>query len=410
VVTFKLLQTQKQACKERDDMKFLPHRKKEETMLVNVIHHRERKNTDWKDYLDIVYKDLKSKEKFVETIESPKIEFYMTKEEHRNYNHNRDFIPLSQCDKHETEFKNVSFYIAKQLGPQAMAYIKQCQEQGNRSLIRNMHKSPYVFGSDYDIENWYRIQWLLHNNNDEMKPITKQYMDIEVDSIDIEGFPRNGNCPINAITIVDEESKTSFTFLLRNGKNPQIQEFEDTIDEFIEELHNDFDETYGHLDYKFYMYDDERKLIIDFFKLVNTLKRDFLLIWNGGGFDIPFIIDRLRELELDPVDVMTHKDFAIKECYFHQDKDNYAVANKGDYLKLSAYTSYLDQMVIYAGNRKGQGEKRSYALNYVAKEELGDAKLDYSEEANIKTLPYVNFKRFVKYNIKDRTIQGLFTE
>ncbi|MMZ42331.1 DNA polymerase II [compost metagenome] len=386
-------------------MKFLPHRKKEETMLVNVIHHRERKDTDWKDYLDIVYKDLKSGEKFVETIESPKIEFYMTKEEHRNYNHNRDFIPLSQCDKHETEFKNVAFYIAKQLGPQAMAYIKQCQEQGNRSLIRNMHKSPYVFGSDYDIENWYRIQWLLHNNNDEMKPITKQYTDIEVDSIDIEGFPRNGNCPINAITIVDEESKTSFTFLLRNDKNPQIQEFEETIDEFIEELHDDFDETYGHLDYKFYMYDDERQLIIDFFKLVNTLKRDFLLIWNGGGFDIPFIIDRLRELGLDPVDVMTHKDFKIKECFFHQDKDNYAIANKGDYLKLSSYTSYLDQMVIYAGNRKGQGEKRSYALNYVGQEELGDTKLDYSEEANIKTLPYVNFKRFVKYNIKDVLLQ-----
>lgn len=37
--------------------------------------------------------------------------------------------------------------------------------------------------------------------------------------------------------------------------------------------------------------------------------------------------------------------------------------------------------------------------------ELKDTKLDYSEEANIKTLPYVDYKKFVKYNIKDVLLQ-----
>ena len=44
---------------------------------------------------------------------------------------------------------------------------------------------------------------------------------------------------------------------------------------------------------------------------------------------------------------------------------------------------------------------RSKKLNDVGMSELKDTKLDYSEEANIKTLPYVDYKKFVKYNIKD---------
>ena len=42
--------------------------------------------------------------------------------------------------------------------------------------------------------------------------------------------------------------------------------------------------------------------------------------------------------------------------------------------------------------RKGGGVLRSKKLNDVGKAELKDSKLDYSEEANIKTLPYVDYK------------------
>ena len=263
-------------------MKFLPHRNKENTMLLDVIHHKESKDTDWNDYLDIVYKDLDTGEKFVETIESPTMEIYFVKPEFQNFDYNKSFMELDQCDMHTAKYKDIPFYIAKQGGPELQAYIKKCMETGNRSMIKNMHKYKYVFGSDYDIENWVRIQWLLHNHNDRPKPVTKQYADIEVDTIDIEGFPREGECPINAVTIVDEEDMMSFTFLLRNPNNPQIEEFEKTVDEFVDELHEAFDETYGTLDYRIYMYDDECELIKDMFKLINTMKRDFIMIWNMG--------------------------------------------------------------------------------------------------------------------------------
>jgi DNA polymerase elongation subunit (family B) len=122
-------------------------------------------------------------------------------------------------------------------------------------------------------------------------------------------------------------------------------------------------------------------------------------------FDIPFIVARIKELGMNPIDVMCHKDFPIKELYYKKDTKNFMVQNKSDFFKISAYTAYLDQMLLYAGLRKGGGEQRSYALNAIGQKEVGDEKLDYHEEANIKTLPYVNFKKFVMYNIKDVLLQ-----
>lgn len=385
-------------------MKILEHLNSDNLMLVNVIHHAGNKNTDYNDYLDIVYKDLKTGEKFVKTIENPEMEIYFTQEEDRTFKFNKTHAPFNELEMHTVPFKDVEYYIAKQAGSNYLQYVTDAYKSRNRGKAKNIHKYRYVFGSDYDIENWYRIQWYLHNDNEKKKPITKQFLDIEVDSIDTEGFPRDGECPINAVTIVDQDSMTCFTFLLRNEKNPQIAEFEADIENFVDELHELFDETYGTLEYKIYMYDDEMDLIRDMFKLINTLKRDFLMIWNMG-FDIPYIIARIEELGEDPTELICHPDFEIKEMFYKKDTNNYKVENKSDFFKASSYTTYLDQMIIYAGLRKGGGELRSNALNAVAQKEIGDEKLDYSEDANIKTLPYVDFKKFVIYNIKDVLLQ-----
>ena len=113
----------------------------------------------------------------------------------------------------------------------------------------------------------------------------------------------------------------------------------------------------------------------------------------------------MLELGMNPVEVMCHKDFKIQEAFFKKDLRNFMIANKGDYFKISSYTVYLDQMIVYASLRKGGSQLRSNALSYIAQVEIGDEKLDYSEDANIKTLPYVNYKKFVKYNIKDVLLQ-----
>jgi hypothetical protein len=62
-------------------------------------------------------------------------------------------------------------------------------------------------------------------------------------------------------------------------------------------------------------------------------------------------------------------------------------------------------MGTYIKIRKQFSEQKSLKLNAIAFKELKDTKLDYSDEANIKTLPYENFALFVMYNIKDTLLQ-----
>lgn len=102
---------------------------------------------------------------------------------------------------------------------------------------------------------------------------------------------------------------------------------------------------------------------------------------------------------------MCHPDFPSKVCRFKADTRNFEIKNKNDVMILSSYTNFIDQMELYAANRKGGAELRNYKLNYIAKKELKDTKLDYSEDGNIKTLPYTNFEMFVSYNIKDVLLQ-----
>ncbi len=385
-------------------MKILPHLDSEKIMLINTMYHYGRKETDYNDYLDIIYKDIETGEKFVETIENPEMDIYFAKDEYKISGYYPYFIERDKAVKHRCAYKDVLKYIAEEAGGNYKNYYYDCIKTKNRGKLKNLHKYPNVAGSDYNIENWYRIQWLLNNHNDKPKHITKMYLDIETDIIDIKGIPKGGNCPINAVTIVDQEDMISYTLFLRDETNPLIQEFEDTIEEFIEECHNDFDETYGRLEYKFFGYDDERDLITDIFKLINTLKRDFVLIWHID-FDIPFIIDRIKVLGMDPVEVMCHKDFRIKEYSYTKDTRNFDIKNKTDVFKLSSYSVFMCQMENYGGLRKGQQEIPSFALTKVAEAEIGDSKLDYSETSDLKNLPRMDFKKFIKYNIKDVLLQ-----
>lgn len=369
-------------------------------MLCDLVYHNPSKENDYVDYLSIVYKELDSGKKHVHMIENPTMDIYFTKDEYRNYDYNKEFIELEKVEKREVPYTKILWEIAKEAGPDYLNYLKQCVETQNRRRMPEVHKYKYVFGSDIPIESFYRTNWLFNYDNDKPKPLTKMFLDIEVDSINIPGFPKPGECPVNAVSIVDDSENTVYVLLLNNPKNPQIKEFVDNIDDFIDELHELFDESYGILSYKIFMYDDEKELLKAIFNLVNTLKRDFCAIWNIS-FDIPFLIQRMINLGMDYKDIMCHPDFKVKTCFFRKDNQNFKVAEKGDYFKLSSYTKFIDQMIVYAGIRKSQSELRSNALNYIGQLELKDEKLDYSEEANIKTLPYVNYKKFVAYNIKD---------
>lgn len=265
-------------------MKFMNHNfDKDNHMLLDVIYQSGKVDDKYSDFITIVYKNIETGEKKLKVIESPEMEIYFTKNEFRDYDYNKSFIELSKVDKHTYPYRNVLWEIAKNGGDKYTSFLKQCKETGNWSDRRKVHGYPYVFGSDIPIDTFYRVQWLMEYKTENQGKLNNAFMDIEVDGIDIAGFPTKGNCPINAVTLINEENKSSYTLLLNNKENPQIKPFIENIDKFTDKLHDMFDDSYGYLEYKFFMYDDERELIKDIFKLLNTLKPDFLLLWNGSG-------------------------------------------------------------------------------------------------------------------------------
>ena len=123
--------------------------------------------------------------------------------------------------------------------------------------------------------------------------------------------------------------------------------------EFNQKLHETYDDFYGSdLKYKQFFYTDEKKMLVHLFQLINQLKLDFIAVWNIS-FDIPYLIERLTRLGLDPKEVMCHPDFPAKVCYFKKDDRNFEIKNKNDTMVLSSYTNFIDQMELYAANRKG---------------------------------------------------------
>jgi DNA polymerase elongation subunit (family B) len=133
---------------------------------------------------------------------------------------------------------------------------------------------------------------------------------------------------------------------------------------------------------------------------------DFVLAWNMG-FDIPYIIERIKILGYDPADVMCHPDFKYKVAKYYIDERNYnEFAERGDYAIISSYSVFLDQMIHFASRRKGQAQFTSFGLDFIGEAVAKVHKLDYSHiTTNIAELPYKDYKTFVFYNIMDTIVQ-----
>lgn len=406
---------------------------KDNAMLLDIQYIKPNRKNKTSDYLYIIWKDLTTNEKHLQVIPEPMMEIYFEKPEFRNHIYNKNYARLEEVDKRVVKYKDIIYAIADDMGPAGRDKLQNCFNTGNYTGIKDFYLYPYTFGSDYEIRVWYRHKWRQEFENDKSKPISKGFLDIEVDIMESIGSPNPVFNPVDLVTIIDHDTKTSYTFALVgvdcptkemdiSNVNPmkRMQEehrrklyahrmkeqsyYSQHVDELEKAAHDMFDENYPGMEYKFYFYKDERKMLVHLFQLINSLKKDFIGIWNIA-FDIPFLIERMKVLGLDPVEVMCHPDFPIKECWFKKDTINFAIKNKADFFHISSYTIFYDQMVTYAAIRKGQQELRSNKLTYIAEHEIQDEKLDYSEDGNIKTLSYNNYLKYILYNIKDVLLQ-----
>lgn len=369
-----------------------------------------------KGFMNLLARDNTNGEIIKETIEDPLYTYYMIKDEAIQQLH-IDYIvkeiEKKYCEPVTVPYRDLLKDIASRIGELDFYFdnIKNKNRAANKMInIIN----PKILFSDMNIEDYYRFRFAKKYTNRADVPITKGFIDIEVDTINMKGdFPELGECPVNAITYIDLGSMQSFTLLLRDNTNPLCAKFEqdlkdkkilpelrDLIIDHIGGAHRLKEFNIEKLKFNFIFFDEEIKLIAGAFSIIHQLKPNFVMAWNMA-FDIPYLYQRLMALGYDPSDIMCHQDFKHKTCKYYIDKGTEVFGDRKDYYKITGYTSYFDQMIQYAGIRKGR-KIDSFTLDDTTNRECHFGKLDYHHiTPYLSELPYKDYKIFVFYNICD---------
>ena len=137
---------------------------------------------------------------------------------------------------------------------------------------------------------------------------------------------------------------------------------------------------------------DEHDLLAKFIQAWHALDLDIITGWNIEFFDIPYLINRIKNLlgtaeakKLSPWGIINERNVEFRG------KENQSYELMG--------IAVLDYYQLY---RKFMfGNQESYKLDYIAQIELGEKKIDYSEYGNLLELYKENYQKFIEYNIKD---------
>ena len=216
--------------------------------ILNASYHYAVKNPNtgkyFKDFMVLSYKDNITKQKNHQIIYEPTYEFYKAND-NIQLEYNRLYIEKEKVHLVECKYSDLEKTIAEMTGN--LDFFYENINSGNRRANRALHTIPSIFGSDANIEDHYRARFARAYKN-EVYPVDKAYFDIEVDTKYMRGdFPEMGECPVNAVSYIDDKTHTINVFLLRNENNPLIQEFEENLytDEKMIALFNELQELYN---------------------------------------------------------------------------------------------------------------------------------------------------------------------
>lgn len=210
-------------------------------------------------------------------------------------------------------------------------------------------------------------RWLWDVKPKFSQNIRKWYIDIET-LRDVNGQyspPDLAENPIASITIFDSVTSKYYVLLLNKDDNKKI----------------DVD------DKKIYMFKEERIMISGFIKLVKSLDPDIFTGWNVIGYDLPYIINRARNLGLDINDLSPLYSVMLNIKNF-KGRINFNANIKGRCI--------ID--LIEIARQFWLGTDVGYSLDAISKKYLNQCKIEIGD---IDKAYRENFWKFVEYNIKD---------
>ena len=145
---------------------------------------------------------------------------------------------------------------------------------------------------------------------------------------------------------------------------------------------------------KYFRCKDEKELLYKFVDIWNRpfIKPDIITGWNIEFFDIPYLVNRIRNI--------CGEDLARNLSpwrMINEGKVHYKGKENQNFILMGIST--LDYYQLY--RKFTFGNQESYKLDYIASVELGEKKIDYSEYGSLLELYKNNFQKFIEYNIHD---------
>lgn len=410
---------------------------------IELYNQWQCRNSETEDVLFIIYRDEKG-EKHVHQIRDPAMEIFFAKESVRSgFMTPREYLPMEDVYSAKVPAKQVLARVYKELKSSNDVVANQLKkvygtaiETGQFRAKKEILKWPYTLMSDMKVDEYYWVQLGFHYNTMHGKhPIDKCFADIENDVFGLTSSEQSMNMdPVNACTLIFGFDKNGpnkgmkpqvFTFLLRDHKRyPQQEYFEEHLAEFEAVCHEKFDKQTVikknkkklidvTADYHIQLFNDERDLLRTIFDTINKYKPDLCEFWNMP-YDMPKMRARMEVLGMNPVEVMSDKDFFPKSCQFaqfHIDNRPIDIANRNSYIRMTSTTQYIDQMQNYASIRKGRKAYGSNSLDNIAGIELGAGKWKFSKKGvNVINASIKDYWEFVLYNIRDVWSQYLIDD
>jgi DNA polymerase elongation subunit (family B) len=136
---------------------------------------------------------------------------------------------------------------------------------------------------------------------------------------------------------------------------------------------------------------NEKHLLLEFLKFWCKNHPDIVTGWNVKFFDIPYLMNRMRFIfDNDTINKMSPWNYV--------NADRIQLGQKNQQYWNILGVSVLDYFDLY--KKFTYVRQESYKLNYIAKVELGESKLDNPYET-FKDFYTKDYQRFIEYNIQD---------
>ena len=264
--------------------------------------------------------------------------------------------------KEETKFKTLQGEPVGEIRPGNM---KECRE-----FISKYHDIDNfdVYGNDKFEFSFIAEHFPEEHIDYDYSQIRIAYLDIETGSEN--GFPNveTANEEVTAITM--KIGKKVYVF----GRGEFVTDREDVF---------------------YFRFDSERALLQKFFEMWDKESPDIMTGWNIDTFDIPYLVNRAKRLfdeKKNPYRLLSPWRKVREYTMFGMGgKELQAYSIMGvetlDYLSTYRKFTYINQ--------------ESYRLDHIAHVELGESKLDYSEQGSLHLLYKNDYQKFIEYNIKD---------